>query len=255
MLSISYKLGTAALGAMLGCALWLGSAQAADQILASNLAVPANAVVLGESSRCEWPDSRSLSAVVAVAGEDGSYASGVVIHRNRVLTAAHALSLSHRVFVKIENQYRPAKIVMIDRQEDLAMLSVDTSDVAPLHVAQQDPSANEPVWAVGFPRASGKSTTRGKLTRNSAGSLHASASIDLGQSGGGLLYCDNGSYSLAGMLRGYGAYVQGDKYVKLRNHSVSVGASTIQRFFNAIPRSAARATTPNAAYRAALVTR
>ena len=197
--------------------------------------------------RCLWPDAGSLNAIVAVAGEDGSYASGVVINPNRVLTAAHALSPSHQVFVNINNRYRPAKIVMIDRSDDLAMLSVDTRGVTPLHVASSDPLADEAVWAVGFPRASDKETTPGRLTRNNAGSLHASAGIDLGQSGGGLLFCNNGSYQLAGMLRGYGAYVEGDRFVKLRNHSVSVGASTIQRFFDAIPQ--------NATYSAAMVTR
>jgi len=197
--------------------------------------------------RCRWPDAGSLNAIVAVAGEDGSYASGVVINPNRVLTAAHALSPSHQVFVNIGNRYRRAKIVMIDRNDDLAMLSVDTSGVTPLHVASADPLADEAVWAVGFPRASDKETTPGRLTRNNAGSLHTSAGIDLGQSGGGLLFCKNGSYQLGGMLRGYGAYVQGDRFVKLRNHSVSVGASTIQRFFDAIPQ--------NATYSAAMVTR
>jgi len=200
-----------------------------------------------QQGRCRWPDAGSLNAIVAVAGEDGSYASGVVINPNRVLTAAHALSPAHKVFVNIDNRYRAAKIVMIDRSDDLAMLAVDTSGVTPLHVASADPVADEAVWAVGFPRASDKETTPGRLTRNNAGSLHASAGIDLGQSGGGLLFCKNGSYQLGGMLRGYGAYVQGDRFVKLRNHSVSVGASTIQRFFNAIPQ--------NATFSAAMVTR
>ena len=151
MLSISYKLGSAILGVLISCVLWLGVVQAADQNASGNQAARSIEVSYATSSDCEWPDNRSLDAVVAVAGEDGSYASGVVINRNRVLTAAHALSSAHRVFVKIENQYRPAQVVMIDRQEDLAMLSVDTSDVAPLHVAQQDPSDDVPVWAVGFP--------------------------------------------------------------------------------------------------------
>ena len=207
----------------------------------------AGGIGVESEGRCRWPDAGALNAIVAVAGEDGSYASGVVINPNRVLTAAHALSPSHKVFVNINNRYLPAKIVMIDRSDDLAMLSVDTRGVTPLHVAASDPLANEAVWAVGFPRASDKETTTGRLTRNNAGSLHASAGIDLGQSGGGLLFCNNGSYQLAGMLRGYGAYVQGDRFVKLRNHSVSVGASTIQRFFNAIPQ--------NATYSAAMVTR
>ena len=182
-----------------------------------------------------------------IAGEDGSYASGVVINQNRVLTAAHALSPAHRVYVRIGGQYRQARIMLLDRREDLAMLSVDTTGIVPLPVAAADPGTDEPVWAVGYPRAKAKETTPGKLTKNAAGSLHASASIDLGQSGGGLLLCNNGSYILGGMLRGYGAYVRGDEFVKLKNHSVSVGASTIQRFFNAVPQ--------RTTYSAAMVTR
>ncbi len=193
------------------------------------------AVAGTDAVRCDWPNTQALDAVVAVAGEDGSYASGVVIDRNRVLTAAHALSLEHRVFVNVDQEYRPARILMIDRRDDLALLSVDTSEIAPLHVAATDPSTNQAVWAVGYPRATDKSTTSGRLTRNQAGSLHTSASIDLGQSGGGLLFCSDGSYYLGGMLRGYGAYEKDGQFIKLRNHSVSVGATTIQRFFDSAP--------------------
>lgn len=196
---------------------------------------------------CHWPDNAALDAVVPIAGEDGSYASGVVINSNRVLTAAHALSSAHRVYVHIGGEYREARIMLLDRSDDLAMLSVDTRGIVPLPVAVSDPGTNQQVWAVGYPRAAGKETTPGTLTKNNAGSLHASASIDLGQSGGGLLLCDNGSYVLGGMLRGYGAYVRGDEFVKLKNHSVSVGASTIQRFFNAVPQ--------RTTYSAAMVTR
>lgn len=196
---------------------------------------------------CHWPDNAALDAVVPIAGEDGSYASGVVINSNRVLTAAHALSSTHRVYVQIGGEYREARIMLLDRRDDLAMLSVDTRGIVPLRVAHADPGTDRQVWAVGYPRAAGKETTPGTLTKNSAGSLHASASIDLGQSGGGLLLCDNGSYILGGMLRGYGAYVRGDEFVKLKNHSVSVGASTIQRFFDAVPQGTT--------YSAAMVTR
>ncbi len=188
-----------------------------------------------DAVQCNWPNRQALDAVVAIAGEDGSYASGVVVDRNRVLTAAHALTLNHRVFVNVNEEYRPARILMVDRRDDLALLSVDTSEIAPLRVAIADPSVNQSVWAVGYPRATDKATTPGRLTRNKAGSLHASASIDLGQSGGGLLFCRDDGYYLGGMLRGYGAYERDGQFIKLRNHSVSVGATTIQRFFNSVP--------------------
>ena len=184
------------------------------------------------SAECQWPDATALEAVLPVAAEDGSYASGVVYERNKVLTAAHALSTSYRVFVSVNDEFRPARILMIDRHKDLAVLSVDTGSIAPLPIASKGLESRQPVWAVGFPRASGKETSSGVFTRETRGAVHTSAPIDQGQSGGGLLRCDNGSYRLAGMLRGYGAYVKDDQFVKLKNHSVSVAAATIERFVN-----------------------
>jgi len=179
---------------------------------------------------CNWPDSGSLSAVLPVAAEDGSYASGVVVGRNRVLTAAHAIAPDTQVYVGINNQFEIAKIQFIDKHHDLAILVVDTGAIRPLRIAKQDPQLRQQVWAVGFPRAQAKTTSAGVFQKKAEGALHTSAPIDSGQSGGGLLSCDNGSYQLAGMLRGYGAYFKGGQYVKLDNHSVSVAAATIQRF-------------------------
>ena len=184
-------------------------------------------------SRCGWPDSTSLQAVLAVAAEDGSYASGVVVARNRVLTAAHAISPGTRVFVGVRSQYRRARVISVDTENDLAVLSVDTGSIIPLSIAAKEPRLSEPVWAVGFPRAQAKTTSFGVFQKKMQGALHTSAPIDSGQSGGGLLSCEAGRYSLAGMLRGYGAYYRGGEYVKLQNHSVSVAATTIQHFVQA----------------------
>lgn len=189
------------------------------------------AVAYSDTS-CNWPDSGSLSAVLPVAAADGSYASGVVVGRNRVLTAAHAIAPETRVYVGIDNQFRAAKIQFVDKQNDLAILVVDTGRIPPLRIASGDPALRQQVWAVGFPRAKAKTTSAGVFQKKSEGALHTSAPIDSGQSGGGLLLCSNGSYMLAGMLRGYGAYFKGGQYVKLANHSVSVAAATIQRFVN-----------------------
>ncbi|MBX2823633.1 MAG: serine protease [Gammaproteobacteria bacterium] len=181
-------------------------------------------------TNCGWPDSDSLRAVLPVAAEDGSYASGVVFAQNRVLTAAHAIAPDTRVFVGVHNVYRKALVLMVDPVTDLAVLSVDTGSIQPLRIASADPRISEQVWAVGFPRAQAKTTSVGVFQKKMSGALHTSAPIDSGQSGGGLLSCEGGSYRLAGMLRGYGAYFKGGQYVKLENHSVSVAAATIQNF-------------------------
>jgi len=40
----------------------------------------------------------------------------------------------------------------------------------------------------------------------------------------------DGDWKMLGMLRGFGAYMDGDNYIKIQNHSVSVAAATIHQF-------------------------
>jgi len=181
---------------------------------------------------CVWPDSKTLEAILPVATDHGSHASGVVVAPNRVLTAAHAVDGASQFFVRVDDGFQLAKLLLIDRDNDLAMLSVDTNNIRPMPLAHAKPMERQAVWAVGFPRAQGKTTSSGYFQRNREGALHTSAPIDSGQSGGGLLGCEHGRYQLMGMLRGYGAYLSGDRYVKLKNHSVSVAAATIQRLIS-----------------------
>ncbi len=182
---------------------------------------------------CNWPDNDTLEAILPIATDHGSHASGVVFAHNRVLTAAHAVTGASHYFVRVANGFRAAELLLVDHRADLAVLAVDTQNIRPLRLLATEPTQKQAVWAVGFPRAQGKTTSTGFFQRNREGALHTSAPIDSGQSGGGLLTCVQGSYQLMGMLRGYGAYLSGDRYVKLRNHSVSVAATTIQQFISA----------------------
>lgn len=187
-------------------------------------------VVQSFASVCAEPDEMTLAAIVPVATDHGSHASGIVFDDNRVLTAAHAVQGAGHFFVRVGDSFRVADLVMVDHANDLAVLAVNTSVIAPLRISAFSPSLSAPVWAVGYPRAQSRTTSEGIFQQASDGSLYTSASIDSGQSGGGLLSCAHGRWSLVGMLRGYGAYLQGDQYVKLENHSVSVAADTIQEF-------------------------
>ena len=182
------------------------------------------------SLSCAQPDPNTLQAILPVATDHGSHASGVVYATNRVLTAAHAVHGGEQFFVRIGESFRAAELLMVDHVNDLAVLSVDTQSIVPLHISGFDPAESQPVWAVGYPRAQAMMTSTGVVQSSREGALYASASIDLGQSGGGLLICQDGAWEMLGMLRGYGTYLQGDHYVKLTNHSVSVAAATITEF-------------------------
>lgn len=184
-------------------------------------------------SACSRPDSQTLQAILPVATDSGSQASGIVYEKNRVLTAAHAVAEGAQLFVRIDEAYRPADLLHIDKVNDLAVLAVDTQEIQPLNIAIGiEPVESQPVWAAGYPRAQAMMTSSGILQDNHDGALHTSATIDSGQSGGGLLACTDGAWELLGMLRGFGAYMEGDHYVKIKNHSVSVAAATIQQFLS-----------------------
>lgn len=190
----------------------------------------AEAMGHGFRSSCATPDAQALQAILPVATDNGSYATGVVYDNNRVLTAAHAVQGAAHFFVRVGDAFRSADLVMVDHVNDLAVLAVDTQSIQPLLITGYDPRKAQPVWAVGYPRAQAMQTSTGVLQDNLEGALHSSASIDSGQSGGGLLSCHNGAWELLGMLRGYGAYLREGRYVKMENHSVSVAAATINEF-------------------------
>ncbi|MFK8083962.1 MAG: serine protease [Granulosicoccus sp.] len=184
------------------------------------------------NEQCDWPDDRTLAAIVQVATDHGSHASGIVFDDNRVLTAAHALQGAGHFFVRVGNGFLSADLVMVDHTNDLAVLAVDTALIEPLVISVFNPVKFDPVWAAGYPRAEAMSMSMGVFNQFSNGALYTSATIDSGQSGGGLLSCEQGRWTLVGMLRGYGVYRQGDRYVKLENHSVSVAGATINEFLH-----------------------
>ena len=199
-------------------------------LMQSVFALAAFQMSIAAAQECVWPDRETQASILPVATDDGSYASGIVVAPNRVLTAAHAVSGAEQAFVRINHAFRQAELLSVDPEKDLAIMRVDTGNLYPIRLSQRDPYENEPVWAVGFPHARFKTTSAGIFQNKLDGVLHTSAPIDAGESGGGLLACDQGKFVLAGMLRGYGAYLDGDRYIKIENHSVSVTASDIERF-------------------------
>lgn len=208
--------------------------QRAGALQVAALAEPVRA----PQTRCDGPDARALRAVLPIATDNGSHASGVVFAEDHVLTAAHAVQGASRFFVRTGADFRRADLISVDHDTDLAVLAIDTGSIQPLPLSRAALGSQDRVWAVGFPRAKGLTTSSGFFQRVDDGAVHTSASIDSGQSGGGLLTCHHGQYAIAGMLRGYGAYRSGDRFVKLSNHSVSVAAHTIRRFLNATSRQA-----------------
>lgn len=181
---------------------------------------------------CDAPGKDIRDSIIRVAGDDGSYASGVVVGRNLVLTAAHVIEAAQKSYVKVSNNYWLAKVLAVDSDKDLALMSVPTQDLQPIRLSLLEPAYWQPVWAIGFPLAKEQVASPGNYEQIFNGALQTTAEVESGQSGGGLISCERGQYVLSGMVRGYGAYREGNRYVKLDDFSVAVAADDIRRFVN-----------------------
>jgi len=177
---------------------------------------------------CKWPGNQVLNSIVAIESGTNSHASGVVVSNNMVITAAHVLDDYDDTYVDINSVLYPASVLLVDREYDIALLSVWTQDLHPIPLSKVELYESQEVWAAGYPRAQNLHTSNGIFVSQKAEAIHTSAGIDSGESGGGLLTCEGGQFVLAGMLRGYGAYRTQEGLVRLEDYSISVAARDIK---------------------------
>ena len=177
---------------------------------------------------CHWPNNQILDSIVPIESGENSHASGVVVSNNLVITAAHVLEDYYDTAVEINDALYLASVLLVDKEADIALLSVRTDNLYPIPLSKYDLYESQEVWAAGYPRAQSLHTSAGNFVSKKAEAIHTSAGIDSGESGGGLLSCEHGEFVLAGMLRGYGAYRTERGLVRLEDYSISVAASDIK---------------------------
>ncbi len=177
---------------------------------------------------CEAPSAAVLDSVVRITGEN-TEGSGVVIAPDRVITAAHVVTAMRVPMVEINGVQRPALVTAVNEAKDFALLEVSTGglEVVPLRATPME--EYETVWAVGFPLGGEQVVNEGEFEDIiEDGTLHTTASVDHGQSGGGLISCENGRHVLAGMTIGFGAIDTGGEIIRLDDYSVALSAMDIR---------------------------
>lgn len=170
---------------------------------------------------CDAPEIETLDSVVRV-GDEKVEGSGVVVAKNRVITAAHVIEGMQRPVVTINGELRLARLLSVLEGKDLALLEVETDDQPPIRLQPGHLNVHDVVWAVGFPRGGSQLISPGQYEGLENGDLHTTASVDHGQSGGGLITCVDGEHVLAGMLTAFGAIDKGDYYERLDDYSISL---------------------------------
>jgi serine protease Do len=140
-------------------------------------------------------------AVVGL-GRGWGRGSGVVIARGQVLTVAHVLRGDEIAVSFAGGELAEGRVAGADPDLDVAVITVDTGDVAPIRWEPADPpAAGAPVFALANPGGRGLRTTfglvsstgrsfRGPRGRRIAGSIEHTAPLPQGSSGGPLVDAD-----------------------------------------------------------------
>lgn len=172
---------------------------------------------------CAVPALDVLESVVRVHGYQVE-GSGVVIAKNRVVTAAHVIKDVGLLNVSVGGIQRYAELISLSPERDLALLKVNTMEQRPIPLNYLPLEPFDTVWAVGYPLGGDQLASRGVYegALNGYGDLQTTASVNHGQSGGGLIACIDGQHVLAGVISAFGAINMGDHYIRLDDYSISV---------------------------------
>ena len=178
---------------------------------------------------CHLPSASVLQSIVRIESGDNSTASGVIIDTNTVLTAAHALETGQPVWAYMGERGWPAKITLIDHQLDLALLQVNTEQLAPLPLNKSPLASKERLWAIGFPLSLDQKVSLGYYQKMTNNRLYTSNHVNSGVSGGGLLRCTHGKFELAGIIHGYVGIIQDQSVINIGD-STSIPVAAIIDF-------------------------
>lgn len=211
---------------------------------ASLLAGCARGVHPAPPMACVAPDRATLDSIIRIESSDGS-ASGVVIGQNLVLTVAHALVDGKAPQALVGGRIYRTVVLAVDEANDLALLRTQTEGLKPVSIIPDALALNEQVWAVGFPQPQTslpgafperwpRITTHGRFeTLATDGTVFSTAPVDVGASGGGLMRCHQGEFSLAGVVSGFVVDRLGSGYVNTYDLSTAVPATYIRSFVQA----------------------
>jgi len=189
----------------------------------------ANIPVVASGASCGRPDQTIRQSIVRIEGGN-TIGSGIVIGPNRIITAAHVIKDMDKVSVKVGGKRTEANVAAVQEQLDLALLLAPTGNIKPLQLLKGSPRLKDDVWAMGYALGNALVATVGKYKGSYDKKLYTSASVNYGQSGGGLVTCNQGKHVLAGMIKAFGAVMIDGKLERRDDFSVAARSEDIRQF-------------------------
>ena len=176
------------------------------------------------------PPNQQLKRTIVLIDAGTSIGSGIVIAPNRILTAAHVVADADNVEITINNFRLTATVISRQFDTDLALIEAPNLPVRPVAFATHKRIKQEWVWAMGYPFGQELVSASGQYKGIWSHALYTSASVNFGQSGGGLIACENGHHVLAGVVRAFGANKINGKLVRRDDISIATGIDEIRKF-------------------------
>lgn len=180
-------------------------------------------------STCSAPNKAIKEMIVLIDGGN-SVGSGVIVSRRRILTAAHVIENTDTPLISINGELLPARLISLDTNNDLALLEADLPPVTPIQFSAHKLVKHDSVWAMGYPLGQRLIAASGRYKGTWSNAIYTSASVNYGQSGGGLIGCENNQHVLVGMVRAFGAVRKNGKLVRRDDISIATGLDDIRRF-------------------------
>jgi serine protease Do len=196
--------------------------------------------ILQELSEASRRVAEKAAAATVAVGRDRR-GSGVVIGPDQVLTNAHNLRDRTTEVTFADGRSVQGTVAGVDADGDLAVLTVETSDVPAIEWAEATPAVGDAVFAVsGGRRARSVSfglvsavdrTFRGPSGRRVTGSIEHTAALARGSSGGPLTDPDGRLVGLNTHRLGEGFYLALPGDATLRQHvaDLAVGVVPVRR--------------------------
>jgi S1-C subfamily serine protease len=130
-----------------------------------------------------------------------AHCAAVAIGKKEYLTAAHCIPLGMPLGISDETTTRvyPVKVLKVDPQRDLALLSTDDQVGVPISIANASPRLDADVVVVGQPMGITEVATVGHIAGERPLQYLVTAPAYYGNSGGGLFVREGGSWVLAGI--------------------------------------------------------
>ncbi|MGE5462053.1 MAG: S1C family serine protease [Syntrophothermus sp.] len=171
-----------------------------------------------------------LPSLVVVRGRRYGTGAGIVWDANGlILTNNHVLGRHAPIILLQDDREYESKLVDRDPNVDLALLSIEATDLTPLRPAPVSPRVGEMVFAFGHPWGQRNTVTRGIVSalvsaQNRRGEklpiVRSDASLAPGNSGGPLVNAKGEVVGINAMIVG------GDQYVSI---AASVAADFVKR--------------------------